>query len=242
MKIIIPMAGNGYRFSKLGYTKPKPLIPISLFDNIPMIELVVKNLSLDGEYIFIAQEEHCEKYKLNTFLKSICPNSKVVITRGVTEGSACTVLLAKDYIDTDEPILIVNSDQHIHWDKEKFLSLIKKDLDGCIFTFNSNDANCSYVKLNEKGYVVEAVEKRLISDMATVGIYYWSRGSDFVKYATQMIAKNIRTNNEFYICPIYQEAINDGKKIKPFDVIEYWSLGTPENLKDFEKLYQIRKQ
>ena len=239
MKIIIPMAGGGSRFAKLGYDKPKPLIPVSLFNDIPMIEAVVNNMQFnDCEHIFIVQAEHCDKYGLDYFLKSIRPNSKIVKTNGLTEGAACTVLLAKEHIDNDESILIVNSDQHVEWNKKKFMEKIGQGHDGCIFAFKSNLPNCSYVKLNEQGFVTDAVEKKVISDDATVGIYHWAKGSDFVKYANQMIAKNIRTNNEFYTCPVYQEAVNDGKKITTFNVIKYWSLGTPDELNNFVANYK----
>lgn len=239
MKIIVPMAGNGSRFTKAGFEIPKPLIPISSFKNISMIELVIKNINLSGEYIFIVQEEHYKKYNLDNFLNSVCPNSKIILTNGLTEGAACTVLLAKEYINTDEEILIVNSDQYMDWNREEFLSSIKKSIDGCILTFESDNPNCSYVKLKDN-YVSEVAEKKLISNIATVGIYFWKKGSDFIKYAEQMINKNIRTNNEFYICPVYQEAIEDNKKIEVFNIIKYWSLGTPENLKDFEDNYKIK--
>lgn len=238
MKIIIPMAGRGSRFAKLGYEKPKPLIPISTFGGIPMIQAVVNNMQLNGEHIFIVQKEHCEKYELDKFLKSICSNCKVIMIDGITEGAACTVLLAKEHINNDEPILIINSDQYIDWNRNEFIRKTSMGNDGCIFAFNTNNPNCSYVKLNSEGFVTEAVEKKQISDTGTVGIYYWNKGSEFVKYANQMIQKNIRTNNEFYICPVYQEAINDGKKITTFDVIRNWSLGTPEDLSYFVDNYK----
>ena len=104
--------------------------------------------------------------------------------------------------------------------------------DGNILTFRNTHPKYSYVKLNEDGNVTEVKEKQVISDIATVGIYYWAKGSDYVKYAEQMIAKNIRFNNEFYVAPVYNEAIQDGKKVTIFDV-ENWGIGTPEDLNYF---------
>ncbi len=234
------MAGGGSRFAKQGFDKPKPLIPIKNFENMPMVELVIKNIKIDAEYIFIVQSEHCKKYKLDNYLKSICKNSSIIISDGLTEGAACTTLLCEKIIDKKEPILIVNSDQYIEWNKKQFLSLIKENIDGCILTFKSNNPNCSYVKLDNFEYVEEVAEKKIISDIATVGIYYWKNGCDYVKYAKKMINKNIRINNEFYVCPVYQEAINDNKKIKIFNIDKYWSLGTPENLKEFEKDFILK--
>ena len=112
---------------------------------------------------------------------------------------------------------------------------MEQDLDGGIVTFKSTHPKWSFVKINEQGYVTDVAEKNPISDIATVGIYYWKHGSDYVKYAEQMIQKNIRVNNEFYVCPVFNQAILDNKKIKTFDISKMWGLGTPEDLQLFLK-------
>ena len=106
-------------------------------------------------------------------------------------------------------------------------------LDGCILTFNSTHPKWSFAKLDTDGYVIEVAEKQPISNIATVGIYFWKKGSDFVKYADKMIHQNIRVNKEFYICPVYNEAIKDGKKFNTYNVKNMWGLGTPEDLNVF---------
>jgi dTDP-glucose pyrophosphorylase len=137
-------------------------------------------------------------------------------------------LLAKEYIDNDEPLVIANSDQIIEWG----MGIPKtKDFDAAIYTFRATHPKWSFAKLGDDGFVTEVAEKKPISDIATVGVYYWQRGSDYVKYAEQMIEKNIRVNNEFYVCPVFNEAIEDGQKVITVDVNKMWGIGTPEDLK-----------
>ena len=164
----------------------------------------------------------------------ISPGCKIVQTEGVTEGAACTTLLAKEFIDNDYPLLIANSDQFVEWDSNEFMYSMGADtIDGGILTFRSTHPKWSFVALDEKGFVNRVAEKEPISDIATVGIYYWTKGSEYVKYAEQMIEKNVRVNNEFYVAPVYNEAILDEKRIKTFDVKRMLGIGTPEDLKIF---------
>lgn len=231
MKVLIPMAGAGSRFSVAGYTFPKPLIEVK---GKPMIQVVIENLNIDAEHVFIVQKEHYEKYHLKTLLNMISPGCKIVQTEGVTEGAACTTLLAKEFIDNDYPLLIANSDQYVEWDSNEFMYSMGADaIDGGILSFRSTHPKWSFAELDENGYVKRVAEKEPISDIATVGIYYWSKGSDYVKYAEEMIQKDVRVNNEFYVAPVYNEAIQSGKKIKTFDVKKMWGIGTPEDLNIF---------
>ena len=231
MKVLIPMAGAGSRFEKAGYTFPKPLIEVN---GKPMIQVVVENLNIDAQHIFIVQKSHYEKYNLQYLLNLIAPNCEIVQVDGVTEGAACTTLLAKEFINNDEPLLTANSDQFIDWNSNEFLySMQASGVDGGILTFESVHPKWSFAKLDEDGFVSEVAEKKPISNKATVGVYYWSKGSDYVKYAEQMITKDRRVNNEFYVCPVFNEAIEDKKKIKVFDIDKMWGLGTPEDLEVF---------
>ena len=235
MNVLIPMAGAGSRFEKAGYTFPKPLIDV---DGKPMIQVVVDNLNIDARHIFIVQKSHYEKYNLNNVLSSIVPNCEIIQVDGLTEGAACTTLLAKELIDNDEPLLMANSDQFIEWDSNKFMySMIADTIDAGILTFESTHPKWSYAKLDDDGFVCEVAEKNPISKNATVGVYYWAKGSDYVKYAEQMIEKNVRVNNEFYVCPVFNEAIEDQKRIKTYDIEKMWGLGTPEDLDIFNKHY-----
>ena len=229
LTVLIPMAGAGSRFQQAGYTFPKPLIDVK---GKPMIQVVVDNLNIKANYVYVVQKEHREKYNLDTLLNLITPGCKIVQVDSLTEGAACTALLAKEYIDNDNPLFFANSDQFVEWDSNEFLyKMNETDADGGIVSFRATHPKWSFAKIDEQGLVTEVAEKNPISDIATVGYYYWKKGSDFVKYAEDMIEKDIRVNNEFYVCPVFNQAIEDNKKIRTFDIPKMWGLGTPEDLK-----------
>lgn len=239
LNIVIPMAGEGSRFAQAGFSFPKPLIDVF---GKPMIQWVVENLNVNPErsrFIFIVRQEHLEKYNLRHLLNLLAPNCEIIVTDGCTQGAACSVLLAKEYINSDEPLVIANSDQYLEWDNNQFLySMLSEGIDAGISTFSSTHPKWSFAALDETGFVREVAEKKPISNHATTGIYYWKRGSSFVKYAEQMIAKNVRVNGEFYVCPVFNEALADGFKIKIMDCERMWGLGTPEDLKYFLDHYK----
>ncbi len=231
LNVLIPMAGEGSRFRDAGFTFPKPLIEVN---GKPMIQMVIENLNINANYIFIVRKEHQEKFNIKSVLKVLKPGCKIVEVDELTEGAACTVLLARKHIDNSNPLLLANSDQYIEWDSSKTMyNFISKNVDGGILTFNAVHPKWSYARVDNNNIVKEVAEKKVISNNATVGIYYWKEGSDFVNYADQMIAKNIRVNNEFYVCPVFNEAIADRKVIKIEAVKKMWGLGTPEDLNFF---------
>lgn len=232
INILIPAAGRGSRFAQVGYKEPKPFIPI---DGQPMINYVIKSIGIDGKEIYIMQIDHFKSEYSGSFHGQITygKTRHAITISGVTEGAACTTLLAKSFIDNDSPLLICNSDQIFDWDREEFFNQMQRGhYDAGILVFNANETKWSYAKVDprDRMTVTEVAEKKVISDLATVGAYYWKRGSDYVKYAEQMISKNIRVNNEFYVCPVFNEAIKDGRRVLAFKVNEMWGLGTPEDL------------
>ena len=236
LSVLIPMAGAGSRFQQAGYTFPKPLIDVK---GKPMIQLVVENLNIKANYVYVVQKEHREKYNLDTLLNLITPDCKIVEVDGITEGAACTALLAKEYINKDTPLFFANSDQFVEWDSNEFLyKMNETNADGGIVSFRATHPKWSFAKVDDKGLVTEVAEKNPISDIATVGYYYWKKGSDFVKYAEDMIEKDIRVNNEFYVCPVFNQAIEDCKEIRTFDIPKMWGLGTPEDLKYYLENYK----
>jgi len=236
MNVLIPMAGAGSRFQSAGYTFPKPLIEVR---GKPMIQLVVENLNIDARHIFVVQKSHYEQYNLKHLLNLISPGCEIVQVDGMTEGAACTTLLAKQFINNDEPLVFANSDQFLDWDSNEFMYSMEADeIDGGMLTFKATHPKWSFAKLDEYGYVSEVAEKKPISDIATAGIYYWKHGRDYVKYAEQMIENNVRFNNEFYVCPVFNEAISEGKKIKTFHFDGMWGIGTPEDLDYFNKFHK----
>lgn len=230
------MAGDGSRFAKVGYKDPKPMIDVF---GKPMISWVVENMEIDANYIFIVKKEHEERYNLRKILKSIVPDCNIVEVEKTTEGAACTVLLSENFIDNDNPLLMANSDQWLEWDCEQFLiDFLIRDLSHSvrISTFASDgSAKWSYAALNEGGYVTDVKEKEPISDYGSTGVYLWRRGSDFVKYAKQMISNNRRTRGEFYVAPVIKEAIDDGHLVSVDNCKRFWSLGVPDDLDYFHE-------
>lgn len=235
LNVVIPMAGAGSRFAQAGYTFPKPLIDVR---GKPMIQVVVENLAMEANYIFLVQKSHLEKYNIQTMLNMIAPNCTIIPVDGLTEGAACTALLAAPYIDNDDPIIFANSDQFCVWNPIEFMYKMQEtQADGGILTFHSIHPKWSFAKVNEYDLVTQVAEKNPISDIATVGIYYWKHGRDFVRYANQMIQKNIRTNNEFYVAPVFNEAILDNKAIRTFNIEQMWGIGDPPSLEYFLQNY-----
>lgn len=233
LNVIIPMAGAGSRFEIEGYKLPKPLIDVM---GEPMIKVVVDSLNIDANFIFIVQKKHRELYDIDSTLKNIVSKYSIIEVDGLTEGAACTVLTCKDLINNDNPLLIANSDQWIDWNVTDFFDEMKnKNADGGILTFESDSPKHSYVKIVD-GFISQVAEKKVISNNATVGVYYWKTGKSFIESSEQMISKNIRTNNEFYLCPSYNELILNGGKVISYDTKEMIGMGTPEELNNFLRI------
>lgn len=225
MNIVIPMAGAGSRFAAAGYKAPKPFIPIQ---GKAMIEYVIENVGVPGaKYYLLARTEHFSH--LSTTSLPERKDIAFIPIEQMTEGAACTVLRAQGFIDNDEPLILANSDQFIEYDHAAWQSFIAC-VDAAIMTFPATETKWSY-SLEEGGRVIRVAEKEVISEKATAGLYYFAKGRYFVDAAISMIAKNIRVNNEFYVCPTFNEIVAE-KFVRNFDVDRMLGLGTPE---DFEK-------
>lgn len=229
VNVVIPMAGKGKRFLDAGYTVPKPMIPIN---GKPMVEYVIECMKFpEAHFVFICQKEHCLNNHLDKVLKALVPDCDIIMIDRMTEGSICTVLLASHLFSDDNEVIIKDCDQIIDWVPENFLNYARRNnSDGGIITINTTDPGYSFAKVNGIS-ITETAEKIVISNHGSVGIYYFRRGKELIKYANQMIAKNIRTNNEFYVCPVYNEYIQDGKLIVNYPIAQMYQLGTPEDFK-----------
>lgn len=233
------MAGRGFRFASAGYHDPKPLISVG---GKPMIQWVVENIrpSCPHRFTFICLSEHLDKYpQVESTLRSLCPNCSIVTIEQVTEGAACTVLLAKHIFANNDPLMIANADQFVELDINSYLqSMEVEKADGLIMTFSSNHPKWSYCRMDFDNTVCEVVEKVVVSNHATVGIYNFRRGSDFIAAAEKMIRKNLRVNNEFYVAPAYNHLIDSGfKVITQGTGSEYagmFGLGVPLDLEFFK--------
>lgn len=235
LNIVIPISGSGQRFAEKNYQDPKPLIYVK---NLRMIELVLKNINYPyANYIFIVRQEHLNNYNLKEILESNTTNPTIIPVSKTTEGAACSCLLAKDYINNDNPLFIINGDQYIEMNFSKYFNtMYESNVDGSIITFPiQNDKKWSYVSLDGNGFINEVREKDPFSDLATSGAYYWSKGIDFVNSAEEMINLNKRSQNEFYLAPSFNELINKSKKIIPYTIDKnaFHGIGTPEDLELF---------
>jgi NDP-sugar pyrophosphorylase family protein len=231
------MAGHGSRFAKAGYTDPKPLIKVG---KKTMIELVVDNLrpAQPHRFIFVCQQAHLTSYGLVEHLQAIAPGCEIITVAAVTQGAACTVLLTRALIDNDDPLMIANCDQYVDIRIDDYLAAMQDTgLAGLIMTMTADDPKWSFVRLNDAGEIIEVVEKQVVSNEATVGIYNFARGRDYVAAADQMIAADKRVNGEFYVAPSYNEMLANGQRLAYYNIgadrAGMYGLGIPEDLDYF---------
>lgn len=245
INIVIPMAGRGSRFANANYTKPKPFIEVC---GVPMIERVVENLAIpNARFILVALNEHLaqEKRVVERIKRDF--GAEFIGINDVTQGSACSVLYASEFIDNDSPLIIANADQIIDFDMSDFaLECFRRELEGLILCFVDKTRNpkWSFVALGESGLVREVREKQPISEYATSGIYLFSQGKIFVKSAKTMIMQDLRVNGEFYTAPCYNYAIQNGAKIGIYTIAQsqMHGLGTPEDLAEYLAILQSTKE
>lgn len=236
LNILIPLAGAGSSFQKAGYSFPKPLIDIN---GKPMIQVVIENLKpgFAHKFILVCRDEHYETYSLyQTFDNATGGNYECIRLTAPTLGAACTVLTGIDFINNDDELIIANADQLIDVGIEPFVEFArKKKLDGALMTFNSSHPRWSYALTDKKEKVIQVAEKRVISNNATVGLYYFRTGNIFVEGASKMIEKDMRVNGEFYVSPVYNELILAGKNVGIYHTgkAQMHSLGTPEDLREY---------
>lgn len=231
IKLVMPMAGDGSRFAKVGINTPKPMIKV---EGKPMFQYAVEQIGIDfDEHIFIVRKEH----NIAREVRKIYPRAYIIELENKTEGAACTVLLAKEHFTDGSSIFVSNCDQHTLWDSTTAQIIMNQpDVDGLIATFEVPDKNpkWSFAKVDEWHTVTEVAEKLAISTTATTGWYYWKDGREFLASADEMIKADDRVNYEFYLCPVFNYTIQRGNLIKSFNVTEMHGLGTPEDLAAWE--------
>jgi NDP-sugar pyrophosphorylase family protein len=233
MKILIAMAGSGHRFKSAGYQEHKPMIDVN---GEPMIRKVIENLKSkqrDVEFIFICLSHKLDQ-KMLDILRSV--KSTIIALPYITEGAACTALKARDLLD-DEPLIITACDQLIDEDIDDFIDSAWS-YDGCLATFNNNEPSHSFSKVNKDGLVTEVAEKKVISNHANIGIYWFKKGKYFAEAADKMIAKNIRTNNEFYVAPVYNQMLDKKVGIYEIPKDKVHLIGTPKELEIYINAYR----
>jgi dTDP-glucose pyrophosphorylase len=244
LNIVVPMAGHGTRFANAGFQLPKPLIQVH---DVPMIRLVIENIRPRSphRFVFVVLREHLERFPLERSLREWAGDVQIVALDGVTEGAACSVLTAREFIDSAEPLMIANSDQYVDVRIDDYLAAMDRAHDdGFIMTMWADHPKWSFVRLDAEGRVCEVVEKQVVSSEATVGIYNFRRGADFVLGADEMIAEGRRVAGEFYVAPVYNQLLRRGMRVGYYNVGSVHAgmhgLGTPEDLEIFLGLPQSR--
>lgn len=260
MKIVLPIAGRGSRFKAQAdknpeYNKPKPIIDVKGY---PMVRWSTGSLPFvkhrnqkidsdllveDKDIVFIALREHDNDHEMGNVLRDIYGDRiNIIYLDKVTRGAAETALMAKEYINSDEPVIISDSD-HFLDGKALFDEITKNPgIDGLIPVFKVEDGNpkWSFSRLGKDGYVDLVAEKQPISIWANIGAYYFGSGKKFVEAAEEMISGNELTNGEFYLAPVYNKIIQKGGKVKLAYPKYVYGLGTPEDLEYFLTLdYKI---
>lgn len=231
----MPMAGRGARFANEGYQTPKPLIEVN---GKPMFTWALKSLKkVDYRLlIIIALDEHEKEYHLSKLINTNCDKRTVLLTiPKVTDGQLCTVLTAKEMINTEEDILIMASDSYIVSNIGTHINNLSSECKGLISVINLPGDKYSFAKVDESGKVIKVAEKLRISNHASTGMYYFKSGKEFVEIGEGMIANKELTKGEYYVIPVYQKMIENGKTIEISEANEMWDLGTPEAKSFFEE-------
>jgi len=225
MNIIMPMAGLGSRMNR---NIPKHLIPVN---GHPMFLEALQTFHPDWmhhQIVLVMREEHLEMTR--PFLTD---NMKVVVTQHITTGPAATALLAEPYI-TDDVLFTLNCDQVFIWDGASRVADMMH-LQAGVFVFPSMDVKCSFVKVDDTGCAVEFAEKQVISNLALAGVHYWKNGMDFINSCKQMLADDVRVNNEHYISITYNYLIDKMcVGINKVSTSEIVLLGTEQELNEYE--------
>jgi NDP-sugar pyrophosphorylase family protein len=234
IQIVVPMSGEGRQFADRGYSFPKPLIEI---EGQPLIEIVVRNLtpSEPHEFVFVCRREHVEQFALGEVLRLVAPGCRIVTASKSTAGALCSVLLGIEHVRRENEILIANADQYLAVGVDAFLQAARAGgWDGSIVTFPNTHPRWSYVR-TEGDQVVAVTEKVPISRNATAGLYYFRQAADFIRGAERMLLKNASVSGEFYVAPVYNELVLQGRRVGlfPIDSGEMWGLGTPEEVERF---------
>ena len=236
MNVVVPMAGDSKIFKDSGFKYNKNFTEIN---HKPLFQRVcesVKQLRANN-FIFIVNKEDSQNYHIGKSLKLLAPGCKVVTAQGQTCGAACSILLAAEYIDNDDELVISNGDQVLETDLQGIVERFRAaGWDGGIVTFESVHPRWSYVRLDENNYVIEAAEKDPISNHATTGFYWFKRGSDFVSSVKKMIHKEAGVNGVYYTCPAYNEMVLMQKTIGCYEIDSaiYYPLTTPKEIAEYE--------
>lgn len=235
----MPMAGEGSRFLKEGWTTPKPLIELN---GQPLFKHAISSVNVNDikmKYSFIVRQEHIEKYGIDNGIKSFLPEANVFSVIKTTRGAVETCLIAESVIEDEDAVIVMDCD--LEFRSKKFLEIIKSTLSqtaenangGALVSFESQEPKYSYAQLDENGLVCRTAEKEVISNHALCGAYFFSTGKRFKEIAHQLLNEPEFKKPEYYVSLLYNYMLNNGEKVQLAPMEEYYSYGTPEELKRF---------
>jgi NDP-sugar pyrophosphorylase family protein len=221
VNILIPIAGRDRYFPEGQFVFPKPLVDIC---GTPLIEHTLQaflGLPHHPKFTFVVQEQDCKAYSLDDVLKVVVGprNAQIVQIGGPTKGAICSCLLAIDHIDPEEELLIANGDQVLVASVADAIDdFRRRELDAGVVTFSSTHPRFSYVRVDSKGMITEAAEKRVISRLGIAGLYYFRRGGDFIDAAKHVLLNDSPVQDAFYISQALNEMILAGKKLGDVEI------------------------
>lgn len=244
LHIVMPMAGEGNRFKKEGWTTPKPLIELN---GQPLFKHAISSVSAEGinlKYSFIVRQEHIDEYKIDEGIKSFLPDANIFSVFKTTRGAVETCLMAESAIADDDAVIVMDCD--LEFRSKKFIDVISKALSqpsvnfnsndyisGALVSFESDEPRYSYASVGDDGYVTRTAEKEVISNHALCGAYFFSTGKRFKQIAHRLLDEPDFKKPEYYVSLLYNYLLADGEKVMLAPMEEYYSYGTPEELKRY---------
>ena len=237
LHIIMPMAGEGSRFTKEGWTTPKPLIELK---GTPLFIRAINSVSIDDvsmKYSFIVRQEHIDNYKIDQQIKAILPNANIFSVLKTTRGAVETCLMAESVISEDDGIIVMDCD--LEFRSEAYINGIRQILEkpmekvdgGMLVSFESNLPKYSYAEIDKDNRVIRTAEKEVISNHALCGAYFFSTGKGFLNAAHRLINEQNFSKPEFYVSLLYNYLLQNGETVLLAKIEQYFSYGTPEELK-----------
>ena len=234
MNIIIPIAGADKTSGETEYIKS-----LQEIERKTVLQYVFESLQsvVAEHYIVVLRKADADRYHLDNIARLLRSGTEILIAENETMGAACTCMLAVDKIEMDEPLLITGSDQILLEPPEHILAdFQRRNLDGGVAIFDDVHPRWSYVKLDMNDHVIEAAEKRPISRNAVAGFYYYKKARFFFEAAMEMIRKNASVNEQFFICPAFNEMILKQQTIGVYRILkeQYYNFSHTSGMKAYE--------
>ena len=237
----MPMAGEGSRFAKAGWTTPKPLIELQ---GVPLFQRAIGSVAIDGvdmKYSLIVRQEHIDNQHIDVLIKELLPEARVFSVLKTTRGAVETCLVAEEAIDDEDAVVVMDCD--LEFRSTRYNELVSDALSvsadqadgGALVSFESNNPRYSYAQIDADGRVLRTAEKEPISNHALCGAYFFGSGKDFKRIAHQLLEDGTRGKAEFYVSLLYNYLLEEGRTVRLASMEEYYSYGTPEELLTYSR-------